>query len=109
MTVRYEPTPWDIRRCDMVETENGDWVRYSDFAAAQAERDYALARIKTLSILSTNGYSAGYDAGVNAAVAKYEFAMKGDAHVYGIDQMMSLISNNSDTAPETENQKETEK
>lgn len=76
---------------------------------AEAERDYVLARIKTLSILSANGYSARYNAGVNAAVAKYEFAMKGDAHVYGIDQMMSLISNNSDTAPETENQKETEK
>lgn len=76
---------------------------------AEAERDHALARIKTLTILNSNGYSAGYDAGVNAAVAKYEFAMKGDAHVYGIDQMMSLISNNSDTVPETENQKETEK
>ena len=34
---RYEPKPWDIRRCDMVPAEDGEYVRYDD-ARAEVER-----------------------------------------------------------------------
>lgn len=27
---RYEPKPWDIRRCDMVHADDGEYVRYDD-------------------------------------------------------------------------------
>lgn len=60
MTVRYEPKPWDIRRCDMVETENGDWVRYSDFAAAQAEIDAMKAENERLTKLVSDSEKERY-------------------------------------------------
>lgn len=34
---RYEPKPWDIRRCDMVRADDGGYVRYDD-ARAEIER-----------------------------------------------------------------------
>ena len=34
---RYEPKPWDIRRCDMVRADDGGYVRYDD-ASAEIER-----------------------------------------------------------------------
>ena len=34
---RYEPKPWDIRRCDMVHADEGEYVLYSD-AKAEIER-----------------------------------------------------------------------
>ena len=34
---RYEPKPWDIRRCDMVHADEGEYILYSD-AKAEIER-----------------------------------------------------------------------
>ena len=33
---RYEPKPWDIRRCSMVRDEQGEYVRYDDAQATIA-------------------------------------------------------------------------
>ena len=34
---RYEPKPWDIRRCDMIHADEGEYVLYCD-AQAEIER-----------------------------------------------------------------------
>ena len=34
---RYEPKPWDIRRCDMIHTDEGEYVLYRD-AQTEIER-----------------------------------------------------------------------
>ena len=34
---RYEPKPWDIRRCDMIHADEGEYVLYCD-AQTQIER-----------------------------------------------------------------------
>ena len=34
---RYEPKPWDIRRCDMIHADEGEYVLYCE-ARAEIER-----------------------------------------------------------------------
>lgn len=76
--------------CDALKRE---WDKQHERAEkAEAERDEALAREANANRMSASGYSAGFAAGVNAAVATYEAAMGGDAHVYGIDRMLDVLA-----------------
>ena len=46
---RYEPKPWDIRRCDMIHADEGEYVLYCDAQAEierlTKERDEARAQV----------------------------------------------------------------
>lgn len=59
---------------------------------AEVERDEALAREANANRMSVTGYSAGFAAGVNAAVAAYDSAIGGDVHDYGINRMLDVLA-----------------
>ena len=46
---RYEPKPWDIRRCDMIHADEGEYVLYCDaqteIERLTKERDEARAQV----------------------------------------------------------------
>ena len=49
MMRRYEPKPWDIRRCDMIHADEGEYVLYCDaqteIERLTKERDEARAQV----------------------------------------------------------------
>ena len=64
MMRRYEPKPWDIRRCDMIHADEGEYVLYCDAQAEierlTKERDEARAQVAA-------AYEAAADALQNVA------------------------------------------
>lgn len=50
MMRRYEPKPWDIRRCDMVRAKDGEFVRYDDASAEINRLTFALAEVEALEL-----------------------------------------------------------
>ena len=60
---RYEPKPWDIRRCDMVPADEGKYVLYcvaqAEIERLTVERDFFLSEVKLRNrIPSTNDTAA---------------------------------------------------
>lgn len=69
---RYEPKPWDIRRCDMIHADEGEYVLYCDaqteIERLTKERDEARAQVAATYEAATSICADQFAAHMNAAI-----------------------------------------
>ena len=68
---RYEPKPWDIRRCDMIHADEGEYVLYCD---AQAEIERLTAQLKQARMVQDQLMQGRYEQSLRAEKAEAEKA-----------------------------------
>lgn len=75
---RYEPKPWDIRRCDMVRADDGEYVLYKE-ARAEIAKEMALSDRLAEALAPYKGYASPVS--VDSALADHAAAraLKGGA------------------------------
>ena len=78
---RYEPKPWDIRRCDMIHADEGEYVLYCDaqtqIERLTKERDEAVAAAYEAAAIRSENYARGAPYNQRASINALANSLRG--------------------------------
>ena len=78
---RYEPKPWDIRRCDMIHADEGEYVLYCEAQAEierlTKERDEAVAAAYKAAAIRSENYALGAPYNQRASINALANSLRG--------------------------------
>ena len=78
---RYEPKPWDIRRCDMIHADEGEYVLYCDaqteIERLTKERDEAVAAAYEAAAIRSENYALGAPYNQRASINALANSLRG--------------------------------